>query len=371
MHASPDAPLRRTPLYDRHAALGGRLVPFAGWELPIQYAGITHEHRVVREAVGIFDVSHMGELVLEGPGAEAALDGLVTNAVRELPPGRALYTVACNAAGTILDDLIVYRIAPERWLVVCNASNRDKMSAHFAAHTREKCAYADRSDAYALLALQGPRAHAVMTALGGAPAVLGLAAFGVATGDVAGAPVIAARTGYTGEDGYELFVAPDHAPRVWDALLDAGRAHGIEPIGLGARDTLRLEARLMLYGNDIDETTNPYEANLGWVVKLDKGDFLGRDALVRIKREGTARRLVGFEMVGRGIARHGHAIVEAQGSRIGVVTSGAPGLTVGKNIGLGYVPRAVSEEGTRLGIEIRDKIVDAVIVKTPFYRRAR
>ncbi|MCC7536122.1 MAG: glycine cleavage system aminomethyltransferase GcvT, partial [Deltaproteobacteria bacterium] len=320
---------------------------------------------------GLFDVSHMGELVLEGAEAARVVDELVTNDVSRLVPGAALYTVACNSRGTILDDLIVYRQADDRFLVVCNASNRDKMVAHFAAHAKGRCGFEDRSDQIALIALQGPRALDVALAAGAEGHVRDLGAFRFADFDLGGVRCTVARTGYTGEDGFEIFCPPDGAERVWQALLEGGRAHGIAPAGLGARDTLRLEAKLCLYGNDIDETTTPYEAGLAWVVKLDKGiECLGADVLRREKAAGSARRLVGFEMTGRGIARHGYPIVIG-GEKAGVVTSGSPGPTVGKNVGLGYVPATSAAIGTTIGIEIRGQVIDAVIVKTPFYKRAK
>lgn len=364
---SPD--LKRSPLFERHKALGARFVPFAGWEMPVQYEGVTREHQAVRTAAGLFDVSHMGELVLEGPGAAAATDRLVTNDVQKLPPGRALYTACCNEQGGILDDLIVYRLSETRVLVVCNAGNHAKIAAHFARETAGRCHHTDRSDDYALLALQGPRAQAVLERVHVDAAVAGLPRFGVLETTVAGVPVIAARTGYTGEDGFELFCAMGAAVTLWDALLDAGRELGIAPIGLGARDTLRLEARLLLYGNDIDESTNPIEAGIGWTVKLGKAEFVGRAALTRVKREGVRRNLVGFEMTGRGIARHGYAILGSDGQPVGTVTSGAPALTLGKSIGLGYVPVALSSTGTPLAIDIRGKVTEAVVVPTPFYKR--
>lgn len=336
--------------------------------MPVQYEGIKKEHEAVRTRAGLFDVSHMGEIVVEGPGAVAAVDRLVTNDVGKLEVGRALYTVCCNESGFILDDLIVYRLEAEKILVVCNASNRDKIVSHFAKNLSLETPWNDVSDAWALLALQGPNARAIMAELGAPEALLGLRTFGVARATVAGVDLWAARTGYTGEDGFELFCANEDAAALWRAILAAGEAHGIQAVGLGARDTLRLEARLMLYGNDIDEQTHPFEAGLGWVVKLEAGDFIGRDALRKIKAEGFDRKLVGFEMTGRGIARHGYPIV-ADGERVGEVTSGSPGPTVGRNIGLGYVPKALSKVGTALGIEIRGKQVGAVVVTTPFYKR--
>ena len=336
--------------------------------MPVQYEGIKKEHEAVRTRAGLFDVSHMGEIVVEGPGAVAAVDRLVTNDVGKLEVGRALYTVCCNESGFILDDLIVYRLEAEKILVVCNASNRDKIVSHFAKNLSLETPWNDVSDAWALLALQGPKAHAIMAELGAPEALLGLRTFGVTRATVAGVDLWAARTGYTGEDGFELFCANEDAAALWRAILAAGEAHGIQAVGLGARDTLRLEARLMLYGNDIDEQTHPFEAGLGWVVKLEAGDFIGRDALREIKAAGFNRKLVGFEMTERGIARHGYPIL-AGGDHVGAVTSGSPGPTVGRNIGLGYVPKALSKVGTALGIEIRGKQVGAVVVTTPFYKR--
>jgi aminomethyltransferase len=360
--------LRETALVDEHRSFGARLVPFAGWLMPVQYSGIKREHEAVRERAGLFDVSHMGELVIEGPAALATVDRLVTNDVSRLDVGRALYTLCCNESGYILDDLIVYRLEPDKFLVVCNASNRDKIARHLANHVGDGCTLHDVSDEWSLIALQGPRAQAIMEDLGAPSAITGLRPFEVAKADLAGVEAWVARTGYTGEDGFELFCGNGEAVTLWRALLSAGESHGLQPAGLGARDTLRLEARLMLYGNDIDEQTHPFEAGLGWVVKLDAGDFIGRDALRRLKEAGVERKLVGFEMTGRGIARHGYPIV-AGGKRVGTVTSGSPGPTVGKNIGLGYVPKALSRVGTNVGIEIRGKVVDAVVVTTPFYKR--
>lgn len=366
-----EQPLAKTPLWDEHRALGGRMVPFAGYEMPVQYEGVVKEHQAVRERVGLFDVSHMGELLLEGPGALEVVDRVVTNDVKKLEVGQAQYTVACNDAGTILDDLIVYRRGADRFLVVCNASNRDKMAPHFAAHAEGRCRFEDASDRTALLALQGPRAEDVLRAAGASDALAGLAPFRIGEGKVAGVECLVARTGYTGEDGFELFCASADAVTLWRALLEAGKPLGIAPAGLAARDTLRLEARLHLYGNDMDETIGPYEAGLAWTVKLDKGDFVGREALARAKEAGPAKRLVGFEMTGRGIARHGYPIVGPDGRDVGVVTSGSPAPTLGRNIGLGYVPAELSAIGTKLGVRIRDKVIDAVVVKTPFYKRQK
>ncbi len=360
---------RKTPLHAEHVLLGGRMVPFAGWEMPVQYAGIVKEHEAVRKAAGIFDVSHMGRLELQGEHAAAVVNYLVTNDCGKLEDGRALYTVACNEEGTILDDLIVYRRGGRDFTVVCNASNRDKIVGHFRKACENHCEFRDVSDETALVAVQGPKAFEVLAGLGGSE-LSKLPSFGYGSGQVAGVAVQAARTGYTGEDGVELFCAAGDAATLWRGLLEVGRPLGLQPAGLGARDTLRLEAKLCLYGNDIDETTTPLEAGLGWVVKMAKGDFVGRAALEKQKAAGVPRKLVGFEMRGRGIGRHGYPIVPAGGgAAIGVVTSGGPSPTTGKNVGLGYVPAASSEIGTKIGIEIRGSVIEAEIVRTPFYKR--
>ena len=361
--------MKRTPLFAKHEALGARLVPFAGWEMPIQYKGISIEHQAVRERVGLFDVSHMGELELRGERALALVDSLITNDLTRAADGQATYTCCCNERGTVLDDLIVYRRASNDVLVVCNASNRDKISAHFAAAARGVCEFEDISDRTALLALQGPQALAVLKRAGVSLDLASLKTFRFANGTVAGVACVIARTGYTGEDGVELFCAWDDAVALWDALLGAGAEAGIEAIGLGARDTLRLDARLSLYGNEIDETTNPLEAGLGWVVKLDKPDFKGKAALLAVKERGLSRVLVGFEMTGRGIARHGYPLCDATGTPFGVCTSGGPSPTLGKSIGLGYVPLASSAVGSELLVDCRGKPIPARIVKTPFYKR--
>jgi aminomethyltransferase len=369
-----DAPasLRRTSLYDEHVALGGRLVPFAGWEMPVQYSGIVDEHQAVRTAAGIFDVSHMGELRLRGEYAAHVVDYLVTNDTKKLADGQAMYTCCCNERGTILDDLIVYRRTQDDWLVVCNASNRAKIAAHFAKACKDHCEFQDQSEATALVALQGPRAFEVLARIGGDAAHLSeLKSFHFRDATVAGVACTPARTGYTGEDGVEIFCNWEDAPRLWRALVDAGQPLGLKAAGLGARDTLRLEARLSLYGNDIDETTNPIEAGLGWVVKVEKGDFIGRAALMEIKARPLPRKLVGLEVTGRGVARQGYVLRDGAGRDVGVCTSGSPGPTVRKNIGLGYVPTALAEVGTPLLVDCRGKNVEAVVAKTPFYKRAK
>jgi aminomethyltransferase len=344
-------------------------VPFGGWDMPVEYSGIVNEHMAVRERAGLFDVSHMGELQLRGERALELVNSLITNDIARAVDGQATYTCCCNERGTVLDDLIVYRRAHDELIVVCNASNRDKISAHFAAAARGVCEFEDISDKTALLALQGPEALAVLNRAGVSIDLGSLKTFRFESGKVAGIRCVIARTGYTGEDGVELFCAWDDAVSLWDALLRAGSESGIEPIGLGARDTLRLDARLSLYGNEIDESINPLEAGLGWVVKLDKPNFIGKAALIAIKERGLPRILVGFEMTGRGIARHGYPLCDSAGQEFGHCTSGGPSPTLGKSIGLGYVPLASSAIGSELLVDCRGKKIPARIVKTPFYKR--
>jgi aminomethyltransferase len=331
---------------------------------------VKQEHTAVRTAAGIFDVSHMGEIEVNGAGAQGLIDGLITQDATKLAVGRAVYTCACNERGTILDDLIVYRLAEERWLVVCNASNRDKIVKHFVAAGRSvaDASVRDASDETALIALQGPKALAIAATSGASGAALAeLKPFALAETELFGVRVLAARTGYTGEDGVEVFCANADAVKLWRALLAGGAA----PAGLAARDTLRLEARLSLYGNDIDETTNPLEAGLGWTVKLGKaGDFLGKQALVAIKAAGLDRKLAGFEMTGRGIARQGYPLLAKDGGVVGVCTSGSPSPTLDKNIGLGYLPASLCEVGTTFAVDCRGRAIDAVVVATPFYKRS-
>lgn len=361
---------RRTALYAEHEALGARFVPYAGWRMPVQYRGVTEEHHAVRSAVGLFDVSHMGRLEFAGAGAVAVIDGAITNDLRRLEPGRALYTCCCDESGGILDDLIVYKEAAERVLVVCNASNRSKISAHLSALAAGRCGFEDTSDRTCLIAVQGPAALELIATLG-SPLRLpeDLPPFHFRPTEIFGLRCAVARTGYTGEDGVEIFCASEVAPTLWRGLLEAGQRLGVQAIGLAARDTLRLEARLALYGNEIDQATNPLEAGLGWTVKFEGREFIGKAALGRVKEQGLTRRLVGFEMLGRGIARHGYALSSPAGTALGHCTSGAPSPTLGVNIGLGYVPLEYASLGTELVVDCRGRAVPAKVVKTPFYRR--
>ena len=361
---------KKTPLYDAHRALGAKIIDFGGWLMPVNYpAGILDEHHTTRKSVGVFDVCHMGEIFFRGPRAAEAVQRLVTNDVGKMTDGRAMYTVACNPRGGIVDDLIVYRIASDSYLLVVNASNIEKDYAWFQENVGSWCQLENASDGIGLIAFQGPRAQEALRGLMRVP-VDALGSYHFLTPvAVANRDVLIARTGYTGEDGFEILCAAAHMPALWERLLEAAAGVGGKPVGLGARDTLRLEARLSLYGNDLDDETTPLEAGLGWVVKPDAGDFIGRDALLRQKQEGLQRKLVGFVMLGRGIARHGYPIHNAAGDKIGVVTSGTVGPTVGKNIGLGYVPATLAEPGTRIVVDCRGKMAEAEIVKGPFYRR--
>jgi aminomethyltransferase len=357
--------MRRTPLYDKHVELGAKMVPFAGYEMPIQYEGIVAEHRAVRSAAGLFDLSHMGEFVFQGRGAGALVDRLVSSDVAGLEVHQARYGLLNNERGTIVDDVIVYRTSEAEYLMVVNAANIAKDRAHVLAHLSKDVVFDDRSFETALVAIQGPRATQILESMTKTD-LREIASFGVTGAQVAGASVTLARTGYTGEDGFEVFVANAQAARVWDFLLDAGEGLGIKPIGLGARDTLRLEARFSLYGNDIDETTDPIEAGLGWTCKLDK-EFVGREAIAAKKAAGPTRKLAGLVVDG-GVARHGHEVTQ-NGEVVGQVTSGTYGPTVEKSIALAYVRTPLSKVGTVLAVRIRGKDVPATVVKTPFYRR--
>ena len=367
------AELKRTPLYECHREAGGKMVPFAGWEMPVQYSGVMEEHRAVRTAAGLFDVSHMGEIRVRGAGALALLQRLTPNDVSKLAPGRAHYSGFLTEQATYVDDLLIYRLGEEEFLVVVNASNADRDFEWIASRAQaagDDAEVTNASDDYALLALQGPKALAILAPLASLDAG-SLRYYGFAQGEVAGVPALISRTGYTGEDGVELYLAPGDAPAVWRRLLEAGAAHGLVPAGLGARDTLRLEAGMALYGHEIDDSTTPLEAGLGWVVKLGKGDFLGRDVLAFQQAEGVKTKLVGFEMVGRGIGRQGYPVLDGDGKPVGRVTSGTFSPTFEKALGMAYVPVGLETPGTRLTLEVRGKPVEAKVVALPFYTRAR
>jgi aminomethyltransferase len=368
---SPDAQEapRETALVDVHRALGGRLIDFAGWLMPVQYAGILEEHRAVRERAGLFDLSHMGELFVEGADAGDGLAAALVTDPRTLAIGRAQYSMLCAADGGIIDDLIVYRLGSERFLVVANAGNAAVVSDELAARlSRWKAVLDDRSLATSLVAIQGPRAASILGPMTDVD-LAGLRYYAIAEGEVAGLPALVARTGYTGEDGFEVFVDWARGPSIWEALAAAGRAEGLLPVGLGARDTLRLEAGMPLYGNELDLATNPFEAGLGRVVKLEKpGDFVGRPALERDAHEPLRKRLVGLRITGRGIARHGYPVL-ATDRPTGLVTSGTQSPSLGYPIAMAYVAPEDGEAGTMLEVEIRDRLVAAEVVPLPFYKR--
>ncbi len=362
--------LKRTPLYEEHLALGARMVEFGGWDMPVQYSGILEEHRAVRTRAGLFDVSHMGEFNVQGKDALAFLQHLVPNDVSKLALNQALYTQLCQPDGGTIDDLIIYHLDENRYMMVVNAANIDKDFEWTRQQTTGfDVALTNISDETALVALQGPEAQAILQPL--TPVDLSsVAYYHCAPGAVDGIECLISRTGYTGEDGFELYCAPGDVVSLWRKLLAAGKERGLLPAGLGARDTLRLEAGYCLYGHELDETTNPLEAGLGWTVKLAKGDFLGHDALATIKQEGLKRKLMGIEMVERGVARGGYALYD--GDRcIGILTSGAPSPVLSKNIGMGYVEIADAVPGKTIQVDIRGKHAEARIVALPFYKRQK
>jgi aminomethyltransferase len=363
--------LLKTPLNAAHRESGAKMVAFGGWDMPVEYAGLISEHMAVRTAAGLFDVSHMGELAVEGPGALAFLQSVTSNDVSKLADGQAQYSSLPMDNGAPVDDVIVMRRAPDRYLMVVNASNVEKDFRWLKERPAPGCEVTNRSDDYALIALQGPRAQDILQPLTGID-LPALKYYHFADGTVAGAPAIVSRTGYTGEDGFELFVAPKDAEEVWKTLLEKGKDAGLVPAGSGARDTLRLEARMCLYGNDMDETTTLVEAGLGWIVSVDeaKGDYPGRKVLAEQKKSGAPRKLVGFEMVGRGIARHGYGAF-LRDEPAGHVTSGTYAPYLQKNIGLVYLPSASAAAGTEFQVDVRGRRVAARVVPTPFYKRAK
>lgn len=354
--------LRRTPLFDAHRRSGGKMVEFAGWEMPVQYSSVLEEHHAVRTGAGVFDVSHMGVLVFEGLGALEDCNRLISNDLARIEDGQALYTTVLNERGGIVDDVICYRFSTEKILVVANAANRQKDLDWFLSHGAK---VRDDSDEWALLALQGPKALSLLQPLASIDLDT-IRFFRFAEAEVAGKPAILARTGYTGEDGFEIFCRPGDAEALWDALLE----RGARPCGLGARDSLRLEAALSLYGNELSDDHTPYEAGLGWVVKLDKADFVGKEALEKQKAEGVKRKLVGFTLEDRGIPRGGYPVL-SDGKPVGVVTSGTMSPTLKIPIGLAYVPPELAAKGSTFQVEIRNKAVPAKVIETPFYKRSR
>ncbi len=369
MEQAAAAPLKKTPLDARHRAAGARMVAFSGWEMPLEYAGIAEEHLAVRTRAGLFDVSHMGEVEIAGKDALAAVQHVTSNDAARLAVGRAQYSALLTDRGTFLDDVMVYRLAPQHFLIVTNAANTSKAYAWIADRigTYADAVVVDTSSRYALLALQGPRSAAALQPLTGVD-LDALPAFAFATGEVAGVRATISRTGYTGEDGFEIFTPPQSADRVWQAILAADPAIGVVPAGLGARDTLRLEAALRLYGHEIDETTTPLEAGLERIVGWGKEAFIGLAALRAQKAQGVPRRLIGFELTDPGVARRGHAVFRG-GAVTGTVTSGTITPFLKKAIGLAYVASADAAPGTELEIEIRARRPRARVVPLPFYRR--
>jgi aminomethyltransferase len=345
------------------------MVDFGGWDMPVQYSGIIDEHNAVRNAAGLFDVSHMGEIEIHGPEAAALTNFVTTNNVAKLKTGQAHYTGLLYAHGGFVDDILVHKVRDDHFFLCVNASNQEKDFEHIRAANRFNAAVDFASDRYAQLAIQGPRAQATLQKL--TPVDLSaIRYYWFADGEVAGTPARIAHTGYTGEDGFEIYVPPAEAARLWNLVLEAGAEFGIKPCGLGARNTLRLEAKMALYGHEIDASISPLEADLAWIVKLDKGDFVGREALLQQQQTGLRRKLVGFEMRARGIAREGYE-VRIDGAPAGWVTSGSPSPTLCKNIGMCYLPIERAVPGTAIQIMIRNQPVDAVTVETPFYKRAK
>ena len=357
---------QRTPLFETHVRAGARLVEFAGWEMPVQYAGLLAEHEAVRTRVGLFDVSHMGEVVFRGPRALQALNRAFTNDLGKVVDGQAQYGCLCRESGGIVDDVVVYRRSAEDLLVCVNAGNRAKDFEWLSAHAGG-ADVRNESDEWAQLALQGPLAAQLLQRITKVN-LSQLRSYRFGSGEVAGIPCLVARTGYTGEDGFELFCPAAQGARLWDALIETGTPERIQPCGLGARDSLRLEMAYRLYGSDMDDSTTPLEAGLAWVVKLDKGEFVGREALVRQREQGVARKLVGFKLTDPGIARHGYPVLQ-DGRKVGEVTSGTRSPSLEIPIGLAYVPTALAAEGSLFAVEIRGRAAAARVVKTPFYVR--
>jgi aminomethyltransferase len=365
-----DSPaLKVTPLNAVHRSLGAKMVDFGGWDMPVQYSGIVDEHTTVRTAVGLFDVSHMGEIEIRGPQALDLVEHVSCNWAAKLQAGQAHYSGLLYDHGGFVDDILVHKVADDHFFLCVNASNQDKDYAYILEQNRFDAAVENAGPRYAQLAIQGPRALQVLQKLT-ASELAPIRYYWFTDGAVWGTPARIARTGYTGEDGFEIYIAPEEAPRVWNEIIEAGREFGIKPIGLGARNTLRLECAMALYGHEIDASISALEAGLGWIVKFDKPSFLGRESLLKQKKSGVTRKLIGFEMTGRGIGRDGYE-VKVSGQPAGWVTSGGPSPTTGKNIGLCYLPAAEAQTGRVIEVMIRNQPVEAVTVATPFYKRPR
>lgn len=370
--------MKHTPLFNQHKALGAKLVDFAGWAMPLQYSSVVAEYHAVRSTAGVFDVSHMGRLRVRGPQALSFLERLTTNAMAEIAPKQSRYSMVCNRQGGIKDDVFVYRLGPDDFMVCVNASTREKMASWFdeQAGFMDGLEIVDASDEVAQLAIQGPAARSILEKIG-VGELDTLKPRGCLETSFLGISCLISRTGYTGEPGYELYFLAAEAPRLWDALFESGEAEYLKPAGLGARDLLRLEMGFYLYGNDISEETTPLEAGARWMVNFDKGDFIGRDALLRQQKEGVDRRLIAFELLEKSVPRHGFAVLSngrgEAGSRnvIGEVTSGNFSPLLQKGIGLAYVSSDNSDFGTTIMIDIRGRHVPAVIVKPPFYKKKK
>ncbi|MRX65445.1 glycine cleavage system aminomethyltransferase GcvT [Maribacter luteus] len=360
--------MKDTALTKTHEALGAKMVPFAGYNMPVSYEGVNIEHETVREGVGVFDVSHMGEFLIEGPNALELIQKVTSNDASKLTIGKAQYSCLPNETGGIVDDLIVYRIKEETYLLVVNASNIEKDWNHISIYNKGiKAEMKDLSEQYSLLAIQGPKAVEAMQSLTSVD-LSSIKFYNFVVGDFAGIEhVIISATGYTGSGGFEIYCKNSEVKQVWDKVFEAGADFGIKPVGLAARDTLRLEMGYCLYGNDITDETSPFEAGLSWITKFTK-DFVNSGALAKEKAHGPERKLVGFELDERGIPRHGYDIVDSQGKTIGEVTSGTMSPSLGKGIGLGYVPTIFSETGSKISIQIRKKAIPATVVKLPFYK---
>jgi aminomethyltransferase len=365
------APLKKTPLNARHRVSGAKMVPFGGWDMPVEYSGIAAEHMAVRERAGLFDVSHMGEIEIAGKDALAAVQRISCNDASRLSVGQAQYSGLLTPLGTFVDDLLVYRLAASHFLLVVNASHISDDYAHIVEHIKPAgdAVAVDASSRYALLAVQGPRALEVLQPLTGVD-LSSVKYYWCAHGEVAGVRATISRTGYTGEDGFEMFVPPQSADRLWLSIVEAGKSVDLIPCGLGARDTLRLEASMRLHGTDIDETTTALEADLGWIVGWSKPDFVGADVVRRQRAEGVTRRIAGFEMLDRGIARHGYE-VHIGGSRVGTVTSGTQTPYLKKAIGMTYLPVDHVTEGAEFDVDIRGRRARARVVPMPFYKRKK
>jgi aminomethyltransferase len=361
--------LKATPLHAVHRRLGAKMVDFGGWDMPVQYSSILEEHHAVRRKVGLFDVSHMGEIDIFGPEAFAVIDYVTTNAVAKLKIGQAQYSGLLYGHGGFVDDILVHRVADDHYFLCVNASNQEKDYEHITRANKRSARIEFSSDRYAQLAIQGPKALITLQKLT-ATDLSPIAYYHFVDSALSGASARIARTGYTGEDGFEIYIAPEQAERIWNDVLEAGQEFGIQPCGLGARNTLRLEAKMALYGHEIHASITPFEADLAWIVKMEKGDFIGKEALQKQRQQGLTRKLAAFEMAGRGIGRDGYEVF-LDGMPAGWVTSGGPSPTLSKNIGLCYLPADQAKPGQRIQVLIRNQPVDAITVPAPFYKRVK